>query len=153
MNLESKNSIGKDRYRLFRFPLQDYLLFMEAFLWVLFCQVVSLMPFHRLAPFLGHHEADDKNECFPDNLKQTVSSISIAINRSAFYMPWSVKCLVQALAARFMLKRRKIESTLYLGVAKSAENRIKAHAWLSCGTHVVCGDQGKEKFKIISTFR
>jgi len=46
-------------------------------------------------------------------------------------VPWRAKCLEQALAAKMMLRRRKIANELYLGV-KQEENKMLAHAWLQC---------------------
>jgi len=70
------------------------------------------------------------------NLKSQISSleqIKAAIQRSGPYSPWKNKCLVQSLAARRMLNRRKISSQLSLGVAKGANGRTIAHAWLKAG--------------------
>jgi hypothetical protein len=44
--------------------------------------------------------------------------------------PWKNKCLVQSLAARWMLNRRKIPSQLSLGVAFDQNRKMIAHAWL-----------------------
>jgi hypothetical protein len=58
---------------------------------------------------------------------------------------------VQAIAAKLMLKRRGIPSTLHLGVAKE-DNRFMAHAWLRSGSIILTGGAGRERFTIISTF-
>lgn len=47
--------------------------------------------------------------------------------------PWKNKCLVQSLAARRMLNRRKIISQLFLGVILTDNNKMRAHAWLKTG--------------------
>ncbi len=43
------------------------------------------------------------------------------------------KCLVSSLAIRYMLRRRKIESKLSLGVIKAERGKVVAHAWLVSG--------------------
>jgi len=51
-----------------------------------------------------------------------------------------------------MLRRRRLVSTLYLGVAKDENGSLSAHAWLRCGRRILTGDSGAEQFKIISSF-
>ncbi len=40
------------------------------------------------------------------------------------------RCLVSSLAARCILKRRKIKSRIFLGLAKEFNGKMIAHAWL-----------------------
>lgn len=56
--------------------------------------------------------------------------IKEALRRSSPLSPWKNKCLVSSLAARCMLKRRKIRSDLFLGVGKNEAGRMVAHAWI-----------------------
>ena len=53
-----------------------------------------------------------------------------------------------------LLRRRRIPSTLYLGVAKSAEppQDLTAHAWVRCGEHPITGGDGQRRFTVLSTF-
>jgi len=64
---------------------------------------------------------------------EVIDFIRIAILRSGRVSPWKNRCLVSSLAGRCMLRRRKITSQLSLGVAKSAEGKTIAHAWLRAG--------------------
>jgi len=59
--------------------------------------------------------------------------IKEALRRSSSISPWINKCLVSSLAARCMLKRRKIHSDLYLGVAKNEAGKVIAHSWIIAG--------------------
>jgi hypothetical protein len=63
----------------------------------------------------------------------TLDLMKTAIQRCEPYSPWKNKCLVQSLAARRMLNRRKISSQLCLGVAKDENCKTIAHAWLKIG--------------------
>ena len=63
------------------------------------------------------------------------------VNRSSEHTIWESKCLVRALTAQKLLKHKKIDSTLYLGVGKNEEKMI-AHAWLRCGRMYVTGGDG-----------
>ena len=56
-------------------------------------------------------------------------------------LPVPMTCLVEALAAKAMLRRRGRESTLQLGVrsGRSAARALDAHAWLVSDGNVVVG--------------
>lgn len=60
----------------------------------------------------------------------TLEKIKIAIQRAALLSPWKNRCLVQSLAGRCMLNKRRITSQLSLGVAHGEGRRLLAHAWL-----------------------
>lgn len=48
-------------------------------------------------------------------------------------------CLVQAIAAQWMLRHTGHPSTLHIGVAKDDEERLNAHAWLERRGDVIIG--------------
>ena len=56
--------------------------------------------------------------------------------------PWKNKCLVQSLAARLMLKERKIQSNLSLGMSFDQNKTLIAHAWLKAGDFEVVEQNG-----------
>ena len=58
----------------------------------------------------------------------------------------------QALAARWMLKRRRIPSTLYFGMAKDEDGRLTAHAWLRSGSQTLTGAEEQDGFTVLATF-
>ena len=64
---------------------------------------------------------------------EVIELIRAAIQRAARVSPWKNRCLVSSLTARCMLRRRRIESRLSLGLAKGADGHVIAHAWLSAG--------------------
>ena len=78
--------------------------------------------------------------------------ISWAVVTMSHHLPWECKCLVQAIAGKKMLQRRRIGSTLYLGVAKEGENALVAHAWLRSGSMILTGARGRDRFAVVSTF-
>ncbi|MGL4992202.1 MAG: lasso peptide biosynthesis B2 protein [Sarcina sp.] len=75
--------------------------------------------------------------------------VSIVANKVCDVTPWESKCLVRAMVAQKMLKKRGVETTLYLGVgtelneAKTSKGMI-AHAWLRYGSLYVTGGNGKQ---------
>jgi hypothetical protein len=67
--------------------------------------------------------------------------IQWSINTAARFTPWNSNCLAKAITAQKMLSKRKISSTIYLGVAKD-NNELIAHAWLRSGNIYVTGGNG-----------
>ena len=61
-----------------------------------------------------------------------------AVKVASRYLPRAT-CLAQALAAQALLARAGHKSCIEIGVAKDAEHRFEAHAWVSCGDQVVIG--------------
>jgi hypothetical protein len=113
--------------------------------------IITLLPFRWLAHYLGEqiNESAARQSARQQDTVQKVGWGIAVINRCS---PWKSKCLAQAVAAKIMLRRRKIASTLYLGVNKDACDNIIAHAWLKSGDSVVTGDLGKECFTVVATF-
>lgn len=68
------------------------------------------------------------------------------------YTFWESKCFVKAIAGMKMLERRKIDSTLYLGTAKSEDGDMVAHAWLRSGNIIITGRENMNRFTVVSYF-
>jgi hypothetical protein len=82
-----------------------------------------------------------------------IRRIRWAVQSISRHTPWDSNCLAQALAAATMLQRRRISSTLYLGVAKRDARRLDAHAWLRCGDAFVTGENGWQHFTVVATLQ
>ncbi|HYM25131.1 MAG TPA: lasso peptide biosynthesis B2 protein [Vicinamibacterales bacterium] len=67
--------------------------------------------------------------------------IAAAVTGVARRLPW-MTCLVEALAAQALLRRRGYESSMRFGVrsGETVGRAIDAHAWLVCDGRVVVGD-------------
>lgn len=78
------------------------------------------------------------------------ASISRIVNRICNKTSWESKCLVRALTAQKLLKRKGIHSTLYLGCGLK-EGKMVAHAWLRVGQMYVTGGDGRE-YSIVDKF-
>jgi hypothetical protein len=61
-----------------------------------------------------------------------------AVRSAARFVPGST-CLVQALAAHSLLIRHGYNPLLTIGVAKNENNRLGAHAWVTCKDEVLIG--------------
>lgn len=78
--------------------------------------------------------------------------IAGVINGLVARTPWKSTCLVKALAAHKMLKRRNISSRIHFGVKKSSDNDFEAHAWLSVGDKVIIGGENLEDFVELGSY-
>ena len=64
---------------------------------------------------------------------ELLKRLKVAVRRGNKLAIWDNKCLVCSLAARKMLEKRNISSTLHLGVRYANEHKMEAHAWLTVG--------------------
>jgi hypothetical protein len=67
-----------------------------------------------------------------------VDRIVRAIHSARRLVPRST-CLAQALAAQALLAHYAHDARLTIGVMKDGANGFGAHAWVTCGQHVVLG--------------
>ena len=77
--------------------------------------------------------------------------IGAMLERVARYTWWRSMCLEKALAGRWMLRRRGIPSTMYVGMAKRDGNFI-AHAWLVGEGRTLTGASA-ENYATLAAFR
>ncbi len=76
--------------------------------------------------------------------------VSYAVDRICTRTTWESKCLVRALSAQKMLKKKGIHCTLYLGCAVE-DGKMVAHAWLRVGKMYVTGGNG-EGYAIVDKY-
>jgi hypothetical protein len=132
----------------------ERLLLLEAFALLGLARLtVLILPFKWLAFSLGRHMNESGTQISVSDL-QYARLIGQAIRSAANNTPWKSVCLPRAVAAQWMLRRRRIAATLYLGVAKDDEKpeKLAAHAWLRCGDIIVTGKAGMEHFTVVSVF-
>jgi hypothetical protein len=144
-------------YRFLQFlklPGVEKRFFLEATVWMGFFRLVILtVPFRKIASYLGEHMQETPViENTPEE-SLLISQISRAISRAGRFSPWESKCLVQALTGKMMIRHRSLESTLYLGLIKKPDlEHMEAHAWLRCGSKIVCGGKELDQFTVVAAF-
>lgn len=111
---------------------------------------ILFIEFKKLAVIYGKYKEETNIEVSQWEEK-IIFRIGWAVNEISYRTPWKSKCLVKALTAQIMLERRKISSTLYLGVAKD-RNKLIAHAWLRSGQVIVTGAREMPGFKEVARF-
>jgi hypothetical protein len=114
---------------------------------------VLILPFRWLAVSLGRRMKETDTQIDPSDLC-CARMVGQAVCSAARYTPWESVCLPQAVAGQWMLKRRNIAGTLYLGVAKdeAKAERLTAHAWLRCGDMILTGREGHRRFTVVASF-
>ncbi|MBQ9118858.1 MAG: lasso peptide biosynthesis B2 protein [Lachnospiraceae bacterium] len=78
--------------------------------------------------------------------------VAYAVNQVCNKTRWESKCLVRALTAQRLLRKKKIETTLYLGCGLEKDGTMIAHAWLRCGRLFVTGGDG-QGYAVVDKFR
>jgi len=132
----------------------ERLLLLEALVLLAVARLmVLILPFKWLAVSLGRHMNESGTQVNPSDLLFALM-VSQAVRSAANNTPWKSVCLPQAVAGQWMLKRRRIAATLYLGVAKNENKteKLAAHAWLRCGDVILTGAPGHRQFTVVATF-
>jgi hypothetical protein len=112
---------------------------------------VHVLPFRWLTGGLGQPRAESP-AVLPPEVMPTVHEVGWAIGAIVRRLPKAPKCLVQAVAAQWMLRRRGIAGTLYLGVARNPARSLSAHAWVRCGEFFVTGGRERQSFTVVAQF-
>lgn len=113
--------------------------------------VLALLPFRRIAARLGR-VGEESSASITSSHDSIAEQVGWAVETMARHLPWMSRCLVQTLAAWWMLERRGVTGTVYFGVAPNPDKPFDAHAWLRCGSRMVTGGKGHELFRVISCF-
>ncbi len=97
-------------------------------------------------------EESDTDE--PEEYTDYVRKVSRAVLCVCNNTKWESKCLVRALTAQKLLNKKKLHSTLYLGVRQDGEGKMLAHAWLRWGKYIVTGgNEDLNKYAVVSKFK
>lgn len=135
-----------------RMSWRDKLLFFEAFILMGVARgAILFIKFNKLNKYMGKHNTESPMEVDLE-VYNTAIRIRRAVLKASEYTPWESKCLVQALTVQRMLKRRKISTTIYLGVNKDTDNKMQAHAWSRVGAMIVTGGEVKDSFTQVAKF-
>ena len=126
-----------------RLDWSQRLVLFEAALYLAAAQAaVHLLPFRWIAPRLGSLGETPNERPINQEQQRQAQQVGWAVTALARYIPWDAKCLSQAVAGKWMLQRRGLPSTLYMGVERvhSGEKWLEAHAWLRCGSDIITGE-------------
>lgn len=127
------------------------LLLIETVFTLAWARILVWLPFSKVAPSLGAYMKETpmvKNETNAKAIEQIASAISLMSRHT----PWQTHCLARAFTGMIMLKRRRIESTLYLGTGKDKNGKLTAHAWLRSGVIYVTGADVMDQYTVVGSY-
>jgi hypothetical protein len=83
--------------------------------------------------------------------EDVVPRVRRAVNAVAARFP-PATCLVQALAAEVMLRRRQVTCNLRFGVrfSETSGDPLEGHAWVECGGSTIDASDGRSAFSVLS---
>ncbi len=141
---------GWRRYRALPGPRRRFV--REALVQLLWARIaLACVPFRHLAAWMGAPGTESPRDLHPEQ-EQTVEAVSWALRAAALRVPWDCRCLAQAIAGHRMLRRHGLRSTVYFGVRKDPDSPFDAHAWLRCGSWLVTGGEGHQKYRVLCRF-
>lgn len=112
---------------------------------------MNYLPFKYLKGMMGIPKTESSYNV-PSGYYHEARQIRMIVLLACKYTPWESKCLVRAMLVQYFLKRKKISTTLYLGVNKDDLKNMKAHAWLRCGEMIVTGEHEKAHYIQVASF-
>lgn len=139
----------------FKVSNKDKFLFLEAlFLIGLARLAIRFFSFKRLMSILGTPKTETPITGLTPQEQLRLRAFTKAINRASNVAFWHTMCYEQAVTAKIMLKRRRIISTIYIGMMKKTEegNQLEGHAWIRTGDYMVTGKTDFSKFVVVGKF-
>jgi ribosomal protein L30/L7E len=139
--------------RFLCYPLsKKFLLFETVCLSLIARTLVFLVPFNYTKRLLGLKSSENGTLKKVNTIVQLGqgSTIRSMINTVHRFLPWQDTCLVQAITAKLLLKRRHSESVIALGLKKIETGELKAHAWLLHQDGVVTGFDENQEFTAVA---
>jgi hypothetical protein len=111
-----------------RLEFKDKLLLLEAISFLFIAKGLLLLPFKFSLMAI-------KTKAYLNSQADliTLHRVRDAVSRANKLAIWKNICLTKSIAARFMLQRRHISSTMYLGLQFKNSKELSAHAWLVSG--------------------
>jgi hypothetical protein len=138
-------------FKFFAIPPDERKLFLQSLRLLIYWKLVTIfLPMRIYRIWLGREQEESDTESrYP---LPYIQSFARSMNRAVRTLPFEPKCLTEAIAAKRLLQKHGITSTLYLGVAKQENSSIIAHAWLRCGSNIITGRKGMSKYTIVAFF-
>ncbi len=147
--VQVKSPVSTRALKFLRLPVGSKVLLLEAWITLgLSRSMVLTLPFRWIAPGL-RARLPESAQTYGQAQAQAVGW---ALRVASKYTPWNSNCLAQAIAGKRMLHRRKLSSTLVLGVRKGEQDELEAHAWLDCGSITLTGGHDHAGYSVMSSF-
>lgn len=126
----------------FALPRRDRMLLIEAFATLAMVRAaLHLVTIERLRAWAGHLKRGTK----------PIDRVVWAVRTASRWMPGTT-CLCSALALQRLLSAQGLASELHIGVAHEPQG-ITAHAWILHEGRVLIGEEGQDRYTILTTWR
>lgn len=136
---------------LFQLSTKDKLLIIEIIALLSFAKLcIKVIRFNILTNWIGKIHRETARES--KNSLMKLFKIKRFIKSITKYLPWESVCYDKAIAAKLILNRRKIPSTLYIGLVKSKYGQLDGHAWVRAGNFYITGGMERKKYHTIAFF-
>lgn len=83
--------------------------------------------------------------------REAARRVAGAVRYAARRLPWHSRCLVQAVAAKKMLRARGLGGTLCLGVRREEDREVSSHAWLQVDGFPLVGGRAARGYSVVAT--
>lgn len=113
---------------------------------VLMRGVITVFPLRWITRRLGEPQAETADAELPPSQARDARRIAWVIHRLSPVTPTTSNCYPQGLAARWLLRRHGIPSTLYYGAAFDEADQLEAHVWVRAGAQFVTGGGVSRRF-------
>jgi hypothetical protein len=114
---------------------------------------ISLLSLRQIARHLGAHMAETSREPLDPAASRYARRVGLCIEKLSPHTPTESNCYPQALAARLLLHRKGIPSTIYYGAAFEPDRpALTTHVWLRCGPLIVTGGRTGRRFEALTYF-
>jgi hypothetical protein len=117
-------------------PRNQWFLLKTTTLLLLVKAGLLLMPFQSVYKLLRRLSRPGKSGNAND-LRRIIEAVEL----SSRNMPFAATCLVRALTGQVLLLRNGYTSELRIGVARGAEGKMEAHAWIVYQGKVIIGNR------------
>jgi hypothetical protein len=131
---------------------RSVLLFAEAMFTSAYVRFsLSFLPFKTVMKWLGSTAVAELYEEHAARIDD-IRNVQAALARCHNYALWKTECYTLALTGKIMLRRRHINSTLYIGFRKDENNKLCGHAWLTSANLCITGNTDISQFSVHSVF-
>lgn len=133
-------------------PCATKILFVEAYVTSAWVKIsLKFFPFKKVMGWLGSAHVESETQANPETLP-TRKQVQIALRLCKKYALWPTECYTLSLTGKLLLKRRNINSTLYIGFNKDKDSQYKGHAWLRANDTYISGFREASGFQVHSIF-
>lgn len=114
--------------------------------------LLKIVPFAKLAPWLGHPAELGMPLATLDPRQQALARlIGHTVQFVARHTPWQSTCFAQVIAARCLLQIYRIPYGIFFGLERGPDG-LQAHAWLVAADISVTGGLGFDRYVVVGCF-